>query len=229
MSLRKYGLLSFVLMISAVLILGMGIPSAQAAKKDDAKKTVTGLVDVNSASQQDLESLKGVGAVTAKKIIAGRPYKSVDDLSKAGINAKTLETLKPYITVGKTQAASTAVPATATPATKATPAAVAPAAKTAPVVVTPAAKTTPGPSAATQAVKNAPKTPKAAAAKLAPGTKININTADQGTLEKLPEIGPSKAQAIIAGRPYNSIEDIMKVKGIKGKTFDVIKDYIVVK
>lgn len=217
-SLKKYGLLSFVLMISAILILGMGIPSAQAAKKDDAKKAVTSLVDINSASQQDLESLKGVGAVTAKKIIAGRPYKSVDDLSKAGISAKTLETLKPFITIGKTQAASAAVPATASPVTKAAPAAVAP-----------VAKAVLGRPDANQAVKNTPKTPKAVTAKLAPGTKININTDDQATLEKLPEIGPAKAQAIIAGRPYNSIEDIMKVKGIKGKTFNVIKDYIVVK
>jgi competence protein ComEA len=48
-------------------------------------------------------------------------------------------------------------------------------------------------------------------------------------LEKLPEIGPAKAKAIIAGRPYNTIEDVMKVKRIKGKTFDVIKDYVVVK
>ena len=65
--------------------------------------------------------------------------------------------------------------------------------------------------------------------KLAPGTKININTADQGTLEQLPEIGPVKAKAIIAGRPYSKPEDVMKVSGIKGKTFDAIKDYIVVK
>ena len=70
---------------------------------------------------------------------------------------------------------------------------------------------------------------KSASANLAPGTKININKADQAMLEKLPEIGPAKAKAIIAGRPYNTIEDVMKVKGIKGKTFDVIKDYIVVK
>jgi competence protein ComEA len=218
-SLSKYCLLSFTLIISAVFILGMGLPSAQASKKDDAKKVVTGVVDINSASQQELEGIKGVGPATAKKIIAGRPYKSVDDLSKAGISAKALETMKPFVTVGSAKAAPAAM----------VPAAVVPAAKTVPVVVAPAAKTTPVRPEATQPAKNVQKTAKSAAAKLAPGTKININNADQATLEKLPEIGPAKAQAIIAGRPYNSIEDIMKVKGIKGKTFDVIKDYIVVK
>ena len=61
------------------------------------------------------------------------------------------------------------------------------------------------------------------------GKEDNINTADQTTLEQLPEIGPVKAKTIIAGRPYSKPEDIMKVSGIKGKTFDAIKDYIVVK
>ncbi|MGC1402904.1 MAG: helix-hairpin-helix domain-containing protein, partial [Thermodesulfobacteriota bacterium] len=67
------------------------------------------------------------------------------------------------------------------------------------------------------------------AAKLAPGQKININSATKEELDALPEIGPVKAQAIIAGRPYNKIEDIMKVKGIKEGTFNKIKDYLTVK
>jgi competence protein ComEA len=70
---------------------------------------------------------------------------------------------------------------------------------------------------------------KAAAEKLAPAVRININKADQATLEKLPGIGPVKAKAIIDGRPYRNIEDVMNIKGIKGKTFEEIKDSIVVK
>jgi competence protein ComEA len=38
-----------------------------------------------------------------------------------------------------------------------------------------------------------------------------------------------KAQAIIDGRPYEKIEDIMKVKGIKQGEFSKIKDLITVK
>ena len=65
--------------------------------------------------------------------------------------------------------------------------------------------------------------------KLKPGQTININKAPQDQLELLLGIGPVKAKAIIAGRPYAKIEDIMKVKGIKEKTFAKLKDYIVVK
>jgi len=80
-------------------------------------------------------------------------------------------------------------------------------------------------------------TPKAAAAKkekkaapkLAPGQQVNLNTASQENLEKLPGIGAKKAQAIIKGRPYKSPKDIMKVKGIKGGIYKKIKDFITVK
>jgi competence protein ComEA len=91
------------------------------------------------------------------------------------------------------------------------------------------------PGAATDLTKAVPdlktpaKSPAAAAATLAPGTKININTADKAMLEQIPEIGPVKAQAIIDGRPYKTVEDVMRVKGVKGKVFEVIKNYITVK
>ena len=38
------------------------------------------LLDINSASQEELQALKGVGDVRAKAIIAGRPYKGKDEL-----------------------------------------------------------------------------------------------------------------------------------------------------
>jgi competence protein ComEA len=82
---------------------------------------------------------------------------------------------------------------------------------------------------AAQDVKAAAKSAPVAATTSAPTTKININTADKAILEKLTGIGPVKAQAIIDGRPYKTIEDVMRVSGIKGKTFEGIKDYIAVK
>ena len=83
-------------------------------------------------------------------------------------------------------------------------------------------------------------TAKAAAAKSAgattkempkpkPGEKININTASKDELDVLPGIGPVRAQAIIDGRPFKTIEDVMKVKGIKEIEFGKIKDMITVK
>ena len=185
--------------IKPLVTVGAGSSAASTAvttaAKADAKtqKAIGGLVDINNASQKELEALPGVGAATAKKIVAGRPYKSTDDLSKAGLSAKVIDKIKPLVTVGTASAA----------------------ASTAATV------------ADSKPVKEAKTASKSAATKLAPGTKISINTADKATLEALPAIGPVKAQAIIDGRPYKSVEDIMKIKGIKQKTFDTVKDYLV--
>jgi competence protein ComEA len=68
----------------------------------------------------------------------------------------------------------------------------------------------------------------AAGSALAAGALVDINTADQKTLESLPGVGPATAKEIVKGRPYQKPEDIMKVKGIKQKTYDKIKDLITV-
>ena len=59
--------------------------------------------------------------------------------------------------------------------------------------------------------------------------KVDINTADRATLQRLPGVGRVKAEAIIAGRPYLRMEGIMNVKGIKQKTFEGICDQIEVR
>jgi competence ComEA-like helix-hairpin-helix protein len=56
--------------------------------------------------------------------------------------------------------------------------------------------------------------------------KIDINSATSEELQTLPKIGPKMAQVIINNRPYEKIEDLMKVKGIKDKVFAKIKDLI---
>jgi competence protein ComEA len=83
--------------IAAVLSVGFFIPAAAALAKNEKSAAK---VDINSASVKDLEALPGVGAATAKKIIAGRPYASVADLSKAGISASTITKITPLVTVG---------------------------------------------------------------------------------------------------------------------------------
>lgn len=76
-------------------------------------------VELNTATEKELEALPGVGKATAKKIIAGRPYSSVDDLGKAGVSAKTIDRIRSQVTAGGT---------TAQPVPKVAPAAIAPAA-----------------------------------------------------------------------------------------------------
>jgi competence protein ComEA len=61
---------------------------------------------------------------------------------------------------------------------------------------------------------------------------VNINTASQAELEKLPGIGPVTAQKIIEYRqtngPFPSIEEIQKVSGIGPAKYEEIKDKITV-
>lgn len=61
-----------------------------------------GLLDLNTASKKELQSIKGIGPVLAERIIAGRPYRTADDLLKVnGIGPKKLENIRPYFVVGK--------------------------------------------------------------------------------------------------------------------------------
>lgn len=62
---------------------------------------------------------------------------------------------------------------------------------------------------------------------MAAGEKVSINSGTKEELEKLPGIGPAKADAIIKARPFKSVDDITKVKGIKKDVFTKIKNNIV--
>lgn len=64
-----------------------------------------GLVNLNTASAAELETLPGVGEVTARRIIeyrdANGPYRSVDDLVHVqGISMRTIDGLRDLVTTG---------------------------------------------------------------------------------------------------------------------------------
>lgn len=63
--------------------------------------------------------------------------------------------------------------------------------------------------------------------------KVNINTADAATIDRvLLNIGPSKAEAIVAYRkangPFKSADQLAMVKGVGLKTIEKNRDRIVV-
>ncbi len=56
-----------------------------------AVASATGKVDINHASQKQLEGLPGIGPALAKRIIAGRPYQSLQDLERVrGLGARKI-------------------------------------------------------------------------------------------------------------------------------------------
>jgi competence protein ComEA len=60
----------------------------------------SGFIDINTATQKELESLNGIGQVYAQKIIEHRPYSNTQEIvSKAQIPQKTFEKIKDQIIV----------------------------------------------------------------------------------------------------------------------------------
>jgi competence protein ComEA len=180
-------------------------------------------VDVNSADVKTLETLPGIGPATAQRIIEGRPYKSLTELGKVkGLTKAKLDAIKDDLVFGSATAPATervkqekaAKPSTASEAKE-------------------GQQSTPAPARQSASKKDqvAPSTSGGRAqGNLAQGEKININKASAAELDRLPDIGPSKAKAIIDYRTQNgdfkTIEDIQKVRGIKAGVFSKIQDHI---
>jgi len=102
--------------------------------------------------------------------------------------------------------ASPAFAQTATPGAAPAPAAKPPMTTAAPAM--PAAKPAPATTSSTSAL-------------------IDINTAPKDQLDKLPQIGEARADAIIKGRPYKAKSDLVDKKIIPQNAYDAIKDRII--
>jgi competence protein ComEA len=154
---------------------------AQAPAKGKAKPATK--IDINKATAEELaENLPGVGPVTARKIVDGRPYTNIEGLTRAGVPARTIEAIRPLVTFSTPEPAAT--------------------------------KT-----------KGMTKTKGATPA--APGL-VNLNTATPAELQELPGVGPAVAQAIVAGRPYKSVDDLARVRGLGAARIETLRDRVTV-
>lgn len=105
----------------AVAVMALGAGSALAAKSK-TKKELSGVVNVNTATAQQLDLLPGIGAKAAKRIIelrAVKPFAKLEELHKVkGLGPKKLEKMKPFVAfTGATTATLKKVPVEATGST----------------------------------------------------------------------------------------------------------------
>lgn len=86
------------LLLAAGLAFAMLAPPAFAQKADTPPKAAASAsatpkaepLDINTASEQELAALKGIGEVRAKAIVKGRPYKGKDELVQKKIVPKNV-------------------------------------------------------------------------------------------------------------------------------------------
>lgn len=170
----------------------------EVAAESAQRKYTSSVIDINTASLEELQTLPGIGPSKARAIIEYREkqqFSKIEDIMNVpGIGEKTFERLKDRIKVS-----------------------------------------TPD----TQPVQNnnqalvANNVVNQQTNEFQTTRKIDINTAGIEELQKLPGIGPTKAQEIINYRtkngPFRSIDEIMNVKGIGKKTFEKMKDMITIK
>lgn len=99
--------------------LALASAASAAQKQDDEKRgkkvTVATTVNINTASAAELESLPGVGAKTAQRIVDYRQkngaFKKVEELMNVqGIGEKSFLKIKDRLTVGAARAEKTGAP-----------------------------------------------------------------------------------------------------------------------
>ena len=176
---KRIALVAFVLLMGG----SSAFDAAAAAKKTDAGNNQTSLIDLNTATVDQLNALPAVGSVRAAAIIAARPYKSVADLLAKGVVPQgTFDKIKNLVTVSVSTSST----------------------KTAPAAPVPDVATTPP----------------------EPRDVVDINAATVEELKALPGIGEVRASAIIAGRPYTAVDQLVSRHVLSQGVLDELKGKI---
>ena len=171
-------------------------------------------IDLNHADRAQLLQLPGVGETTAERIEEYRRshngFKSMDDLRQVrGVGPALMERLRPLVEVKPYDAPDDAGDAVPPPAH-------------------------PAPAVHKDAAPKADK-PAAAAPPIArkkgdgPAEPINVNTASADELRQLPGIGPTLSARIIQAReqrPFQSVDELRRVKGVGAKTLNELRPFV---
>ncbi len=57
---------------------------------------------------------------------------------------------------------------------------------------------------------------------------VNINTATEVELRSIPGIGATRAAQIVVGRPYETVDDLIRVSGIGERSLESIRPFVTV-
>jgi DNA uptake protein ComE-like DNA-binding protein len=92
--------LALVALTALLLVTPPRLAATGASDLMNKAKQLTGPLDLNSASLEDLKKIPGLGDANAKKITDGRPYsKSTDLVDKKILSPDVFEKVKSFVTV----------------------------------------------------------------------------------------------------------------------------------
>ena len=168
----------------------------------------TDLVDINTASVEQFEALRGVGPVLAERIVAYRrangAFQRIEDIQNVrGIGARTFENLAPHLTVDPASTTYSAAGGRVDP----------------PLPTRETNHPAESGSVGDSSMEAVP-------------LLININTATAAELEQLSGVGPVLAGRIIAYREsaggFRSVEELIEVRGIGPRTLERLAPFVTI-
>lgn len=177
-------------------------------------------LDLNRADRAELEQVPSIGPKLAGAIDDYRrekgPFRSVDDLRDVrGVGPATVDKVRPYLRVDANAGLATD-----------------PASPDLDPPLRPRPRPTTRAAAPSVSSGSSPAPRSTGAKKLQPGDPpVNVNTASSEELQRLPAVGPVTAQNILAARadrPFRSLADLDRVKGIGPKTLEKLRPFVVV-